>query len=252
MSMQHSLEVRCPLLDHRRRRAGVPDPDAAGRCRGCESKHLLRQLARKRLPAELAQAAEARLLGADRGVDWRGRARRVRARRLPAGRRRLVAGRPGYVRRLFDEHRVGPRQPRPGAVERVDAGALDGADGSPGRRRRCRARVRRRWIEMNSGRPWWPETTKDAKTRRTTKKTRFLNGLFVPFVFFAAPVVAGYQVAAIISNGCSDDVCGCRRWKARTHEEPRRRIGFSRERSRFFVVLRAFVLSWSPATRLLQ
>ena len=53
MSMQHSLEVRCPLLDHRLFELAfrIPRHRKMPRLR---AKHLLRQLARRRLPAALA------------------------------------------------------------------------------------------------------------------------------------------------------------------------------------------------------
>jgi asparagine synthase (glutamine-hydrolysing) len=52
MSMQHSLEVRCPLLDHRIVEAAFRIPTAR-KMPGLEPKHLLRQVARARLPHEL-------------------------------------------------------------------------------------------------------------------------------------------------------------------------------------------------------
>jgi asparagine synthase (glutamine-hydrolysing) len=53
MSMQHSLEVRCPLLDRRVVEAAFRIP-AEAKVRGRESKAPLRALARKHLPRELA------------------------------------------------------------------------------------------------------------------------------------------------------------------------------------------------------
>jgi asparagine synthase (glutamine-hydrolysing) len=53
MTMQHSIEVRCPLLDHRLIELAFRIP-AAQKMPWLRSKHLLRQLARRRLPRELA------------------------------------------------------------------------------------------------------------------------------------------------------------------------------------------------------
>jgi asparagine synthase (glutamine-hydrolysing) len=52
MSMQHGLEIRCPLLDRRVVEFGFRVPTST-KMPGLESKHLLRRLARERLPAEL-------------------------------------------------------------------------------------------------------------------------------------------------------------------------------------------------------
>jgi asparagine synthase (glutamine-hydrolysing) len=54
MTMQHGLEVRCPLLDHRIVELAFRIP-ARRKMPHLRSKHLLRQLARKRLPPELAR-----------------------------------------------------------------------------------------------------------------------------------------------------------------------------------------------------
>jgi asparagine synthase (glutamine-hydrolysing) len=53
MSMQHSLEVRCPLLDHRVVELAFRIPSPM-KLRGRTSKRLLRALAARRLPAALA------------------------------------------------------------------------------------------------------------------------------------------------------------------------------------------------------
>jgi asparagine synthase (glutamine-hydrolysing) len=53
MSMLHSLEVRCPLLDRRVVEFAFRLPTST-KMAGLRGKHLLRQLARRRLPAELA------------------------------------------------------------------------------------------------------------------------------------------------------------------------------------------------------
>ena len=54
MTMQHSIEVRCPLLDHRLIELAFRIPRKHKMPHG-RSKHLLRQLARRRLPPELAR-----------------------------------------------------------------------------------------------------------------------------------------------------------------------------------------------------
>ena len=52
MTMQHSIEVRCPLLDHRLIELAFRIPTAQ-KMPWLRSKHLLRQLARRRLPREI-------------------------------------------------------------------------------------------------------------------------------------------------------------------------------------------------------
>jgi asparagine synthase (glutamine-hydrolysing) len=52
MSMQHSLEVRCPLLDRRLVELAFRIPQSLKRA-GRTGKHLLKQIARKHLPPEL-------------------------------------------------------------------------------------------------------------------------------------------------------------------------------------------------------
>lgn len=54
MSMQHGLEIRCPLLDHRIVELAFRIP-RQHKLPGLRSKYLLRQLARKRLPPQLAR-----------------------------------------------------------------------------------------------------------------------------------------------------------------------------------------------------
>jgi asparagine synthase (glutamine-hydrolysing) len=53
MTMQHSIEVRCPLLDHRLIELAFRIP-VSRKMPGLRSKHLLRQLARRRLPREIS------------------------------------------------------------------------------------------------------------------------------------------------------------------------------------------------------
>lgn len=52
-SMAHGLEIRCPLLDHRIVELAFRIP-ADRKVRGARSKHFLRELGQRRLPAELA------------------------------------------------------------------------------------------------------------------------------------------------------------------------------------------------------
>jgi asparagine synthase (glutamine-hydrolysing) len=54
MSMQHGLEVRCPLLDRRVIEFGFRVP-ARAKMRGFRTKHLLRSVAARRLPPELGR-----------------------------------------------------------------------------------------------------------------------------------------------------------------------------------------------------
>ena len=52
MSMQHSLEVRCPLLDRRLVELAFRLPQSLKRA-GRTGKHLLKQIARRRLPSDV-------------------------------------------------------------------------------------------------------------------------------------------------------------------------------------------------------
>ena len=70
MSMAHSLEVRCPLLDRRVVELAFRIP-ASRKQVGRQGKALLRALARRRLAGRAVAASEARLHGADRRVDRR-------------------------------------------------------------------------------------------------------------------------------------------------------------------------------------
>jgi asparagine synthase (glutamine-hydrolysing) len=54
MTMQHSIEVRCPLLDHRIIELAFRIP-VRRKMPGLKGKHILRQLARKRLPPEISR-----------------------------------------------------------------------------------------------------------------------------------------------------------------------------------------------------
>jgi asparagine synthase (glutamine-hydrolysing) len=106
MTMQHSIEVRCPLLDHRLIELAFRIP-VATKMPHLRAKHLLRQLARKRLPPELARLPK-------RGfsapiAEWiAGPCASMfedDVCRRGAGIESLVDT--SYVRRLFDEHRTG-------------------------------------------------------------------------------------------------------------------------------------------------
>jgi asparagine synthase (glutamine-hydrolysing) len=106
MTMQHSIEVRCPLLDHRLIELAFRIPTRV-KMPQLRSKHLLRQLARKRLPPELARLPK-------RGfsapiAEWiAGPCASMFQHdvcRPGAGVASLVDT--SYVRRLFNEHRTG-------------------------------------------------------------------------------------------------------------------------------------------------
>jgi asparagine synthase (glutamine-hydrolysing) len=106
MTMQHSIEVRCPLLDHRLIELAFRIP-IHRKMPHLRAKHLLRQLARKRLPPELARLPK-------RGfsapiAEWiAGPCASMFQHdvcRPGAGVESLVDT--SYVRRLFDEHRTG-------------------------------------------------------------------------------------------------------------------------------------------------
>jgi asparagine synthase (glutamine-hydrolysing) len=106
MTMQHGLEVRCPLLDHRIIELAFSIPTHRKMPR-LKSKHLLRQLARKRLPPELAKLPK-------RGfsapiAEWiAGPCASMFEQdvcRKGAGVESLVDA--AFVRQLFDEHKSG-------------------------------------------------------------------------------------------------------------------------------------------------
>jgi asparagine synthase (glutamine-hydrolysing) len=106
MTMQHSIEVRCPLLDHRLIELAFRIPTSR-KMPQLRSKHLLRQLARKRLPSELAKLPKR---GFSAPIDeWiAGPCASMFQHdvcRPGAGVASLVDT--SYVRRLFDEHRTG-------------------------------------------------------------------------------------------------------------------------------------------------
>ena len=106
MTMQHSIEVRCPLLDHRLIELAFRIPTHV-KMPGLRSKHLLRQLATRRLPPALARlpkhgfsAPIAEWLAGPCASQFEAD---VCASNAPV--QSLVDG--AYVRRLFDEHRAG-------------------------------------------------------------------------------------------------------------------------------------------------
>jgi asparagine synthetase B (glutamine-hydrolysing) len=104
--MQHALEVRCPLLDHRvfelafriPRRRKMPQ---------FRPKHLLRQLARRRLPSELASLPKHGFSAPI--AEWmRGQWANVFADDvLQRGARVQGLLDASRVRQLFEEHRAG-------------------------------------------------------------------------------------------------------------------------------------------------
>jgi len=98
--------VRCPLLDHRMIELAFSIPTHRKMPR-LKSKHLLRQLARKRLPAELAKLPKHGFSAPI--AEWiKGPCASMFENdvcRPGAGVSSLVDS--GYVRRLFDEHRSG-------------------------------------------------------------------------------------------------------------------------------------------------
>jgi asparagine synthase (glutamine-hydrolysing) len=104
MTMQHSIEVRCPLLDHRLIELAFRIP-ASRKMPMLRSKHLLRQLARRRLPPELARLPKhgfSAPIGAWIAGPY---ANRFRDEVLkPSGRIHDVLD-SARVRTLFDEHR---------------------------------------------------------------------------------------------------------------------------------------------------
>jgi len=105
MTMQHGLEVRCPLLDHRVIELAfrIPSHRKMPRLR---PKHLLRQIASRRLPSELARMPK-RGFSAPIG-EWIAGPCAAQFEAdvfLTCGSiRSLVDG--AYVRRLFDDHRA--------------------------------------------------------------------------------------------------------------------------------------------------
>ena len=125
MTMQHSIEVRCPLLDHRLIELAFRIPTRV-KMPQLRSKPLLRQLARKRLPR--ARHTAKRGFSAPIMSGSRGRARRCfNTTSAGPGRRGVAGGHlvcPPPVRRASDR----PGQSRAGALDRVDAGALVRAD----------------------------------------------------------------------------------------------------------------------------
>ena len=108
MSMAHSLEVRCPLLDYRLIEFGIRLPDEL-KMNGSHGKLVLRELAARRLPAEIRNMPK-------RGFSipaarWLRTDLREMAEGLLFGAR---SGHDGFldpvvVRRMWDEHQSGAR-----------------------------------------------------------------------------------------------------------------------------------------------
>ena len=106
MTMQHGLEVRCPLLDHRVVELAFRIP-AHRKMPRLRPKHLLRQIASRRLPAELARLPK-RGFSAPIGEWIAGPcAEQFEADVFLASGavRSLIDA--AHVRRLFDDHRTG-------------------------------------------------------------------------------------------------------------------------------------------------
>jgi asparagine synthase (glutamine-hydrolysing) len=106
MSMQHSLEVRCPLLDHKMVELAFRLPQRIKQAHR-RGKHLLRCLARKRLPAEVVHARK-HGFSAPIGAWVAGPfARRFEAEVLAPGAQIRGYVDVALVRRAFDAHRSG-------------------------------------------------------------------------------------------------------------------------------------------------
>jgi asparagine synthase (glutamine-hydrolysing) len=106
MTMQHGLEVRCPLLDHRVVELAFTIP-ARQKMPHLRSKHLLRQLAARRLPPQLAHMPKR---GFSAPIDaWLAgpSANRFRDDVLQPGSSVRDGLDVAYVARLFDEHQRG-------------------------------------------------------------------------------------------------------------------------------------------------
>jgi asparagine synthase (glutamine-hydrolysing) len=106
MSMAHSLEIRCPLLDHRLVELAFNIPTATKLANG-QPKSLLKGLAERRLPAALVQRPKS---GFSAPVHtWlAGRyAERFREDVLGCGARSRAVIDQGRVQHLFSEHRAG-------------------------------------------------------------------------------------------------------------------------------------------------
>ena len=106
MSMLHSLEVRCPLLDRRVVEMAFRIP-APKRQRGTTGKWLLRKLAERRLPAELSRLPKRGFTAPV--AEWlRGAgASRFREEVLSDGARVAVLLDVSCLRGWFDQHRAG-------------------------------------------------------------------------------------------------------------------------------------------------
>ena len=106
MSMQHGLEVRCPLLDRRIVEFGF-SVRAEVKMPRLRSKQLLRAMAASRLPAALARLPK-RGFSAPVGEWMAGRyAERFRSEVLCPGSAVSSVMDVGAVRRMFEQHRAG-------------------------------------------------------------------------------------------------------------------------------------------------
>jgi asparagine synthase (glutamine-hydrolysing) len=106
MSMAHSLEIRCPFLDRRVVELAFRIPTAV-KLPGMRSKHLLREVARRHLPAGISQLPK-RGFTAPIG-DWIRGPHRSWFRDEVLGANARVRGllEPRVLRRLVDEHEAG-------------------------------------------------------------------------------------------------------------------------------------------------
>jgi asparagine synthase (glutamine-hydrolysing) len=109
MTMQHSIEVRCPLLDHRVIELAFRIP-VSRKMPQLRAKHLLRRIARRRLPAELARLPK-RGFHAPVGEWIAGScARMFEDDVLQPGAEVANVIDTMHVRRLFEAHRTGQEQ----------------------------------------------------------------------------------------------------------------------------------------------
>jgi asparagine synthase (glutamine-hydrolysing) len=106
MSMQHGLEVRCPLLDHRLVELAFRLPQSIKRA-DRRGKHLLKRVAAKRLPAALVRAPK-HGFSAPVGSWLRGRlARRFQDEVLRKSSHVETIVNASYIRRAFVQHQRG-------------------------------------------------------------------------------------------------------------------------------------------------
>ena len=123
MSMAHGLEVRSPLLDRRVVELAFEMPPGL-RQRGRTGKWILRELAKRRLPAALAAMPKRGLHCAGRSLDRRPLCRPLRGRGAGAVDAHRSAHRSLDLARLVRRASCGPRRPQLRAVGHVGARAL--------------------------------------------------------------------------------------------------------------------------------